>query len=435
MDAAAIASAVIDSWKPPSKVTGYTISEALLPGRPVIEKLLAISFEASLLREENRPLNFRIILRDPDRFAPTAGPPDGLHRLIFDKPRPFTAHELRRLTPAVDYDRSLVGVCLDNRTEQMQIWGIVQSGSRWLEQFHGGRGNPIEFPDSLIIGVSAPGYLTVSQGSRPLCAIEAGALHTDRLNVFKSRWLPESFASIREELIQLHNAERAASGAPWAVVDAKLTRIIAQQMIQRLISTVQRSWHGGTLVIIPPHRAQEFAQTNDWVNVKYAFKGDEAPARFRSLILGVMRTLAKWGANDTQGAKSVGWDDYGRIRDRELTDLDEAIFELAHLMATLSQVDGAVVVTKRFELIGFAAEIAGTLPEVREVARALDLEGDSYCVEAIEGVGTRHRSVYRLCNALHDVLGIVVSQDGGARFVGWKDEHVMYWHHTTIAHS
>jgi hypothetical protein len=39
--------------------------------------------------------------------------------------------------------------------------------------------------------------------------------------------------------------------------------------------------------------------------------------------------------------------------------------------------------------------------------------------------------VYRLCNALHDVLGIVISQDG-VRFICWKDPHVTYWRHTTI---
>jgi hypothetical protein len=40
-----------------------------------------------------------------------------------------------------------------------------------------------------------------------------------------------------------------------------------------------------------------------------------------------------------------------------------------------------------------------------------------------------------LCSALKDVLGIVVSQDGGATFLKWKDPHVSYWRHTTIASS
>ncbi len=94
--------------------------------------------------------------------------------------------------------------------------------------------------------------------------------------------------------------------------------------------------------------------------------------------------------------------------------------------------DGAVVVTPRFEVVGFGGEIQGTLAEVPAVAQALDLEGDEHHIEPTEDVGTRHRSVYRLVNALHDVLAIVVSQDGGARFVRWKDPHVTYWNHSTV---
>jgi hypothetical protein len=98
---------------------------------------------------------------------------------------------------------------------------------------------------------------------------------------------------------------------------------------------------------------------------------------------------------------------------------------VAHLIAALSAVDGAVVITKRFELLGFGAEISGKLPEVRTVARALDVEGKLAVQEGIEGVGTRHRSAYRLCSELKEA--VVVSQDGGARFVKWKDGAVTYW--------
>src|SRR5688572_17924557 len=113
---------------------------------------------------------------------------------------------------------------------------------------------------------------------------------------------------------------------------------------------------------------------------------------------------------------AVGWDDYGRVRNRDLTDLNDAIFEMSHMIATLTPVDGAVVITKRFEILGFGAEIAGTLPEVQHVAHALDLEGATYNIQRTDDVGTRHRSVYRLCNAIRDVLGIVVSHDGSASF-------------------
>src|SRR5215211_4491707 len=97
--------------------------------------------------------------------------------------------------------------------------------------------------------------------------------------------------------------------------------------------------------------------------------------------------------------------------------------------ATKGSVDGAVVMSKRFELLGFGGEISGELPAVRTVAKALDLEGERITKEPTDGVGTRHRSAYRLCSALGEAVGVVVSQDGTARFVRRMDGGVAYWDH------
>ncbi|WP_166395090.1 diadenylate cyclase [Rubrobacter marinus] len=102
---------------------------------------------------------------------------------------------------------------------------------------------------------------------------------------------------------------------------------------------------------------------------------------------------------------------------------------MAHLIAGLSAVDGAVVMTKRFEILGFGAEISGALPPARTVARALDPEGERVRRESTDGVGTRHRSAYRLCGALPGSVAVVVSQDGGVRFVTRKDGEITYWNH------
>jgi DNA integrity scanning protein DisA with diadenylate cyclase activity len=47
----------------------------------------------------------------------------------------------------------------------------------------------------------------------------------------------------------------------------------------------------------------------------------------------------------------------------------------------------------------------------------------------IDLVGTRHRSAYRLCTAAPGALAIVVSQDGGVRFVTHHRDNLMYWDH------
>jgi hypothetical protein len=139
-----------------------------------------------------------------------------------------------------------------------------------------------------------------------------------------------------------------------------------------------------------------------------------------------MNVLARSYAG-TPARDPVGWDDYESSSDRKLTGLDEAIFEVAHLITGLTAVDGAVVMTQRFEMLGFGGEISGRLQGVETVARALDVEAEAVVEESVGGVGTRHRSAYRLCNVLRDVIAVVISQDGNVRFVQRNNEAVTYW--------
>jgi hypothetical protein len=78
---------------------------------------------------------------------------------------------------------------------------------------------------------------------------------------------------------------------------------------------------------------------------------------------------------------------------------------------------GAVILNKPNELLGFDAMISGTLPDIESVWRALDLEGEKVVEEGTANVGARHRSAYRLADALPGSVAIVIFQDGGVRFV------------------
>ena len=50
------------------------------PATSALVDVLAICYQATLLREEGRPVTFRLARSEPDAFAPDAGPPSGLHR-------------------------------------------------------------------------------------------------------------------------------------------------------------------------------------------------------------------------------------------------------------------------------------------------------------------------------------------------------------------
>lgn len=396
-----------------------------LPDDASLKRLLSTVYQATLLREEERPVTFRLIVGPPSSYPEEAGPPEGLHRLVFTQPRQFNEHELRRLSPAAKYHRSLIGV--DTAPGgALVIWGLLQSGPRWLDAVRGGRRSLSTLPASkLVVRGTGPGRIAVASGSLTLGEIRGGQISAPSSDLFESTWLPAMFGAERAELHALHDQARRDSGEPWSEMDPDLTRVLSQHMLRRMISTILSAHHGGTLVILPSETGE--AVTSGLLRMKYAFPDSEPRRRFRTLILEIMKTLATSGAT-----KRVGWNDYASSTSGAVSALEEAVFELSHLVAGFADVDGAVVLTKRFEVLGFGAEIAGDFPDVRTVLRAVDLEGTEREEETLEGVGTRHRSAYRLCSRIPGALVIVISHDGTVRFVTSKDGAVTYWDHVSV---
>ncbi len=365
-----------------------------------LEAILDTAYHASFLRDEERPVTFRLVVAPPSAFSTSAGPPAELLALPFEERRGFDEHELRRLSPAAKYHRALVAI--DETSGTLSTWGIVQSGPRWLQTAYGGRAKEPPMPAALVVRVARPGHVAVSCGSQPVAELRGGALTDFTLDVFTSRWMPRVFAAERAEVASAH---RDGGGTLEAPAAAELTGLTAQQMLKRIVSAIRAVHHGGTVLILPPRcTAERFLHT------KYALADGDGRRHFRRLVLALL------------AAKQEGRRDGS-------SELEEALFELGHLIAALADVDGAVVLTKRFEILGFGAEIAGDLPNVREVRRALDVEGEAYEVERVDRVGTRHRSAFRLCAAVPGALAVVVSQDMSVRFVTARDGAVVYWDH------
>jgi hypothetical protein len=170
----------------------------------------------------------------------------------------------------------------------------------------------------------------------------------------------------------------------------------------------------------------------EYVTLKYEFLDETPRQRILSLTVEIMNELARLHGPPADQS-TVGWREYEATHLKPLLEMDQALFDVAHLVADLTHVDGAVLMTNRLELLGFGGEIAGGLPEVSMVARARNLAGTERDRVRTDRVGTRHRSAYRLCQEIRDALAIVVSQDGGLRFIRWQDDAVTYWDQVATA--
>jgi hypothetical protein len=391
------------------------------PAASTLADVLSICYQATLLREEGRPVTFRLSLSEPDDFAPTAGPPAGLHRLVFMRPLPLDQHELRRLAPAVVFSRSLIGATAVGG--EPRIWGVIHSGPQWLQSVRGGRETEQTFPPVLIVAATGPGRLLVTAGAVTLAELRNGTLSGRNVDVFEAQWLHERLSDVGGLTRAAHMGDRGRAGDSRAVIHSTFGAVLAGHVLRRIVATIRAAQHGGTLIIVPSGRVPELLLDGRYMRVKYGFTDEEPRRRILTLMGHIMNDLAK----DEAAGTVVGWSTYEASRSPQLSQMDEALFEVAHLVADLTRVDGSVIMTDCLEVLGFGVEIAGELPEVRRVARAHDLEGVQRDWVRTDRVGTRHRSAYRLCQAVHDVLALVVSQDGALRFIRWHDDGVTYW--------
>jgi hypothetical protein len=411
---------VVEHWTDPDHPAADVV-----PDVSTLKHLFSACYQASLMREEERAVTFRAILAPAELFPAEGLPPENIQRLEFARRFRFDAAELRRLSVAVDTHRTLIGVSAQ-KDGVLSIWGVVNSGTGWLRDVQGGRGAGAPLPVVPIVHIDAPGSIAAYKGARLIARLLSGRVHGLRADPFTSEWLPRQFEEFRDTLLERHQQaaqqQRVISGAESADLQPTLLREVSERMMKRVIALLRQARHGGTIIFVPTEAATTLSNPDPIIDVKYQFA--EAPTRhaFPDLVVRILNRLAT-----IHSRESVGWREFEASSDHQLLTLDDALFETAHVIAGFASADGAVVMDKQHDLLGFGGMISGRLPPVRTVARALDLEGDRVAMEDVENVGTRHRSAYRLAGAVAGAVVIVISQDGGVRFVAQKDGRVTYW--------
>jgi hypothetical protein len=401
----------------------------LYPGCPTereIQDVCEISYAASLLKEEGRPVRARVVIAPPSAFEEDNGPPDGVHAVRFSVPKKLTPNEIKRISPAASFFHSVVAVWPD-RDKGLRVWGILNTGPRWLNLVAGGRkplGYDMAFP---IIHVRDPGWLHFYHSYNLLAEWRGRDFHGPRMDVFQSPLLSERFAELRRSMV-----EGMDEGCLPPTLDtdayAEISHLISLQFIKRIINLVRTSGHGGSLVIMPAGEKGLESATR-WVDCKYSAVPDQSGLRFRHLLQSIIRRVGQLCPENS--TVEHAWEVFRNSHDPELDRLEEAFFELARFFSDLMQVDGALVLDQRLRVIGFGGEIRVD-QNVFQVGQAHDLEGTHVSSWNVQNDGTRHRAVYRLCAVEPEMIGFVISQDSQVRMIANIEGAVTFWAHTVI---
>ncbi len=291
-------------------------------------------------------------------------PPEPGYALRFDRPLPLTPYALSRVAPAVERRGVHLGVWPDGAA--LQVWGTTLS-------------IPAFCP---VLEVVAPALLVVKhhRGEQAGKFVNVAVLEGDEVKIVDqdASSLPDCPALL---------ASLVGFDSPFSWRDSP-------NVMVDLAVSMRAHGRGGLLLVVPP-------ESDRWLQsivrpIAYALQPP-----YRGLAELAVRPPDRRGRREWQDALE------GDIA----------------MIAGLTAVDGATVITDRYELLAFGAKIARRdgSAQVEQVMVTEPIEGGT-AVEVQPTLlgGTRHLSAAQFVQDQREGVALVASQDGRFTIFAWS---------------
>jgi len=399
-----------------------------LPPSAVLEILLDVAFNATFLPEEGRRPGFRVIYYPSKVYNKEKKEPDYRFRMLpFDVPRPYTVSEVNRLAPAAEWTRILL--CVEDISNNphmpdLRIWSMLDVGENWWKFIHNevSIGHPL--PNHLTITSSCPGELSLSVQGDVIMTLRNGQILYPASDALWNGPVASFLKSGRRKLYK--DALAALKLTTWddEGADEDYPLRFYNFFLERILFYVRQKQHGGLIIIIPNSINKNDTRLTDRINIKYPCSYDYSWDIMVRDLVNHHRLydlhFPLWDGKKTATQKV--FQEYCLLLD-EQEELEEALGDAAQAIATLTSVDGAVVMTDLSQVIGFGAEVIA-ISSLREIVIAI--KPKPYRLP-IESYGTRHRAAFRFCSSFEDSVALVVSRDGGVKAIKRVGSDVFLW--------
>ena len=413
-------------WEPEPFFEGWPRVE--LPPKAVLEQFLDVCYHASMLTEEGRPTVFRIVL------LPSGSPASPRHgeelppvtRYTFSRPIPFTETELRRLAPVADPRKVLIAVEVTGEGDQarLQIYGLVDIGMALWEMARHERVMGNSSPEALVVVSTRPGELSISRGDRPVVRLRDGRIVSATDSVLHEGPVAEFFAPASRVFIG--NACQLAEIDQDPDEDDGL-RMAHQTFIESVLLYTADLHHGGTLIFVPEEMKHDDPRLLSRVSIKYVLPSNRPRDALVSAMEARLRHNAVMtGLESRKTVKVEVLEALDALADRG-QECDDAAKDAARFIASLTAVDGAVILTDTLRIIGFGAEVIAPAAGTDTVHVAQNAQGDESRPVAFTEFGTRHRSAYRFAAGMDNSVVFVLSQDGGIKAIRQVGPQLLMW--------
>ncbi len=398
------------------------------PSEAVLTRLLETLYFASLKTDEGRPILCTVNYVDPAQAGPsTSGhrPADAWSHVPFERPLPFDVRTLTKLARAADPAVSSLAVFRDKRNK-LYIWGMVDQEPRHSESIVLDSASTPERPGLFQATITGVGNISVYQNDTLIASLDQDTLVEEYHDVLWSGPVHDLLVS------HLHSHLAAAPRpTPPGVAQAELESELLMRWLNsicRILMNIRHYRHGGGLLIVP-----EVSLAG--LNVKYSVRYDRL---LKSLCTMVEKLLA--AAAVEHGGEAAASDRAAEHllpyaaptssapRGIQLNEHKKEVLGAIRFIASLSCVDGCVLLDRHMVVHGFGVEVR-TDNLLSDIYIARDPHADPKLLRKGEltQYGTRHRAMMRYCYDSPGTLGFVVSQDGDIRAMTRIDDMLVLW--------
>lgn len=337
-----------------------------------LRELINIAFYASLEAEEGR------YPRGVTLFSGVTADIDP-HWTPFREPELLSVGAVRRLAPAVHPSHALRVISRDNQlliaafARHAPLGDRLTDGPEFWKLQDGEAG--------LSITIEGPGELVVSEFMLR-ASYRAGRIRPTVPSTMSAGIQAAAFQAAEAPIKRLKERTPEADER-WGGRGSYAGML--NSLLARTLEEMSDGHHGGTIAIVPD-------SFDGQIHMKWPF---QRPMRFGA------------AAEDYWG----GWLE-GKAS-QEINARRIEMLDAADLIAALSSVDGCVVMTCAFDVLGFGGEIV-VGPKASDVPFIDAVSGEPWPDQGGTDLGgMRHRSALRLARALVGAVILVVSQDGG----------------------
>lgn len=421
---------LLDRWNEFHKTYGASRQrKPTFPSEEVLQKLFDVIYHVSFLTEESRKLAVRLaFLPTEDCHADILN----LHKspVAFSSPRPFTPPEIMRLAPALDPTQSMIAVA-PSKSGDLEIWGLLHVGEDWSRLTSGHQTAARTPPCCLTFSSFSPGSITATSAGMILMRMSGGRFLDAPLRSFAQGHIGRFLQSGAEKLHRDALAKLNSTNFSTKPDEETVPQRMFYGVFENLVRFAAAHHHGASFVVVSDND-NALKQADKFITLKYPIK---SPELWPDLVNGCVAYRKYFDLLFSSDGTNIFQKQTATAADLKQLDSWRLVRESAHtktlefeqFVASLTCVDGAVVLTTGLKVLGFGGEIVSTDSELKEVKEAQNAEATETQTKPINSFGTRHRSAFRLCDKFEDCIIFVVSQDGDARAVKKVGADVMFW--------